>query len=150
MLQSRKRASDTDAEEDRPRRTVSGAMKRFFLIAVLFTLVAVAPSLKGSQRVAIRVSPAVAMEPALLTIRATVEPNDENRKLSLTLESEGYATSSDIPLEGRNSARLNVVEIRDVPSGLYEVRAVLSGPSGPLASTVQVVKIQPAPGGRSR
>lgn len=148
MLQSRKRTSDTDAEEDRPRRTVSGAMKRFFLIALLFTLVVVGPSLKGSQRVTMRVSPAVAMEPALLTIRATVEPNDENRKLSLTLESESYATSSDIPLEGRNSARLNVVEIRDVPSGLYEVRAVLSGPRGPLASTIQVVKIQPAPGGR--
>lgn len=148
MLQSRKRASDTDAEEDRPRRTVSGAMKRLFLIAVLFALVAVGPSLKGSQRVTIRVSPVVAMEPALLTIRASVEPNDENRKLSLTLESEGYTTSSDIPLEGRNSARLNVVEIRDVPSGLYEVRAVLSGSSGPLASTLQVVKIQPAPGSR--
>lgn len=125
-------------------------MNRFFLIAVLFTVVAVTPSVKGSQRVTIRVSPAVAMEPALLTIRATVEPNDENRKLSLMLESEGYATSSDIPLEGRNAARLNVVEIRDVPSGLYEVRAVLSGPTGPLASTLQVVKIQPAPGGRSR
>jgi hypothetical protein len=124
-------------------------MKRFFLIALLLTLVAVGPTLKGNQRVAIRVSPAVAMEPAILTIRATVEPNDENRKLSLMLESEGYATSSDIPLEGRNSARLNVVEIRDVPSGLYEVRAVLSGAGGPLASTIQLVKIQQAPG-RSR
>ena len=125
-------------------------MKRFFLVALLLSLVVVAPAVNGSQRVAIRVSPVVAMEPAALTIRATVEPSDENRKLSVTLDSDGgYSTSSDIPLEGRNSARLNVVELRDVPSGLYEVRAVLMGATGPLAATLQVVKIQPAPG-RSR
>jgi hypothetical protein len=123
-------------------------MNRLFVVALLFTLV-VAPSLRGSQRVALRVSPVVAMEPAALTIRATVEPSDENRKLSVTLDSDDYSTSSDIPLEGRNSARLNVLEIRDVPSGLYEIRAVVSGTSGPIASTIQVVKIQPAPG-RSR
>lgn len=123
-------------------------MNRFFLVALLFAVV-VAPPVKGSQRVAIKVSPVVAMEPAALTIRATVEPSDENRRLSVTLDSEGYSTSSDIPLEGRNSARLNVIELRDVPSGLYEVRAELSGMNGPIASTLQVVKIQPAPG-RSR
>ena len=121
-------------------------MKRFFLVTLLLAIVAIAPSLTGSQRVAVRVSPIVAMEPAALTIRATVEPSDENRKLSLTLDSETYSTTSVIPLEGRNASRLNVVEIRDVPSGLYEVRAVLSGASGPLASTIQLVKIQPAPG----
>jgi hypothetical protein len=125
-------------------------MKRFFRVALLLSLIVVGPAVHGSQRVAIRVSPVVAMEPAALTIRATVEPSDENRKLSVTLDSNGgYSTSSDIPLEGRNSARLNVVELRDVPSGLYEVRAVLMGATGPLAATLQVVKIQPAPG-RSR
>ena len=123
-------------------------MKRFFLIALLGAL-AVGPQLTGSQRVAIRVSPAVAMEPAFLTIRAIVEPSDENRKLTVTIDSAGYSSSSDIPLEGRSSARLNVLEIRDVPSGLYEVSAVVSGPKGPLATTMQLVKIQPAPG-RSR
>jgi hypothetical protein len=76
-------------------------MKRFFLITLLGVL-AVGPQIAGSQRVAIRVSPAVAMEPAFLTIRATVEPSDENRKLTVTIDSEGYSSSSDIPLEGRS------------------------------------------------
>ena len=58
-------------------------MNRFFLIALLFAVV-VAPPVKGSQRVAIKVSPVVAMEPAALTIRATVEPSDENRRLRAT------------------------------------------------------------------
>ena len=122
------------------------AMKRLFLIAVLLAVAVFAPPVAGSQRVAIRVSPAVAMEPALLTIRASVEPSDENRKLSVMVDSEGYRSTSDIPLEGRNSARLNVLEIRDVPSGLYEIRAVVSSSSGPVATTMQLVKIQPAPG----
>jgi len=94
---------------------------------------------KGAGAIAFKVDGDV-LEPKGL------EPSDENRRLSVTLDSEGYSTSSDIPLEGRNSARLNVIELRDVPSGLYEVRAELSGMNGPIATTLQVVKIQPAPG----
>ena len=121
-------------------------MKNLFLMAVLGALMLSAPSLTGTPKITVRVSPAVALEPALLTIRTTVEPSDENRKLRVTLDSETYASSSDIPLEGRNAARMNVIEIRDVPSGLYEVRAVVSGSTGPLAETMQLVKIQPAVG----
>ena len=120
-------------------------MKRFFLVTLLFA-VAVAPQLTGSQRVAMRVSPVVAMEPALLTIRATIEPSDENRALRISIDSGDYSSSSDVPLEGRYSSRLKVVELRDVPSGLYEVRAVVSGSRGPIAETIQVVKVQPAVG----
>lgn len=86
------------------------------------------------------------MAPASMTIRATVEPSDDNRNLSVVVDSESYSTNSDIPLEGRSSARLNVIELRDVPSGLYEVRAVLMGSHGPIVSTLKLVKIQPAPG----
>jgi hypothetical protein len=146
MLQSRKRASDTDARRTALRLDGNGDMKRFFLITLLFALMVAAPPVHGGQRVALHVSPIVAMEPALLTIRASVEPSEDNRKLSVTLDSDAYSTTSEIDLEGRNAARLNVIELRDVPSGLYEVRAVVSGAKGPIASTLQVVKIQPAPG----
>src|SRR5262245_18747170 len=121
-------------------------MKKVVLMAFLGAFAVGAPPIKGGERIAVRVSPVVAMEPAYLTIRASVEPSDENRKLTVTVESEEYSSSSDIPLEGRNAARLNVVEVRDVPSGLYEIRAVVSGNSGPLAETMQLVKIQPARG----
>ncbi len=86
------------------------------------------------------------MAPAFLTIRTTVEPNDNNRRLNVVVDSDGYSTSSEIPLEGRNAARLNVIELRDVPSGLYEVRAVLEGSHGPIASSMQLVRVAPAPG----
>ena len=121
-------------------------MKKLVLLAFLSVFAVGAQPIKGGERIAVRVSPAVAMEPAYLTIRTSVEPSDENRKLTVTVESEEYSSSSDIPLEGRNAARLSVLEVRDVPSGLYEIRAVVSGTRGPLAETMQLVKIQPARG----
>jgi hypothetical protein len=103
-------------------------------------------SLGGAERVTIRVSPTVAMAPALLTIRTTIEPNDDNRLLRVNVDSGGYSTSSDIPLEGRSAPRLNVVQVKNVPSGVYEVRAVLVGSTGPRATTMQLVRIAPAAG----
>lgn len=86
------------------------------------------------------------MAPAFLTIRTTIEPNEDNRRLNVVVDSGDYTTSSEIPLEGRNAARLNVIELKDVPSGLYEVSAVLIGSRGPIASTMQLVKIEPEAG----
>jgi hypothetical protein len=121
-------------------------MKHLSVAAGVCALLIFAPQVRGNQRLAIRVSPVVAMAPAALTIRATVEPSDDNRTLNVVVDSDGYSTSSDIPLEGRSSARLNVIELKDVPSGLYEVRAVLMGSRGQIASTIQLVKVQPSPG----
>jgi hypothetical protein len=38
------------------------------------------------------------------------------------------------------------MEVRDVPTGLYEVRAVPVGLSGPIAKTMQLVKVERAAG----
>jgi hypothetical protein len=121
-------------------------MKKLSLAAAASALLVVAPQVGGGQHLALRVSPIVAMAPAVLTIRTSIEPNDDNRSLNVVVDSGDYSTTSNIPLEGRNSARLSVIELKDVPSGLYEVRAVLMGSRGPIASSMQLVKIAPAPG----
>jgi len=120
-------------------------MKLLSLVALLSALALTAP-VDARPRVAIRVSPAVAFAPATLTVRTTVEPSDENRMLSIEVDSSTFRTTSEIPLDGRNAQRTNVIELRDVPTGLYEVRAVLVGPSGPIAKTLQLVKVEPAAG----
>ena len=145
MLQSGKRTSDIDKAESHCLDGAS-AMKKLSLAAVASALLLVAPHVRGGQHLAIRVSPVVAIAPAFLTIRTTIEPNDDNRSLNVVLDSGDYSTSSEIPLEGRNSARLSVIEIKDVPSGLYEVRAILMGSRGPIATTMRLVKIEPAAG----
>jgi hypothetical protein len=116
------------------------------LSAVLCGLVLAGPHLDAGSRLAIRVSPAVALAPALVTVRITIEPSDDNRMLNVDVDSSAYHRSSEIPLDGRNTPRVTILEVKDLPTGLYEVRAVLTGPGGPFAHTMQLVKVEPAAG----
>jgi len=123
-------------------------MKALLLVALLSTVAITVLPIEAGPRVAIRVSPAVAFAPAVLTVRTTVEPSDNNRMLSIEVDSSTYRRSSEIPLDGKNAQRTSVIELRDVPIGLYEVRAVLVGQSGPIARTMQLVKVEAAAGSR--
>src|SRR5258705_1554522 len=105
-------------------------MKKLSIVVSLCALILSAPHLSGGQRLAIRVSPAVALAPALLTVRTTIEPSDDNRRLNIVVDSPTYHRSSAIPLDGKNAHRVNVFEVKGVPPGLYEVRAILVGPGG--------------------
>jgi hypothetical protein len=120
-------------------------MKKISTVATLCALVLTA-HLTGGQRLAIRVSPAVALAPALVTVRTTIEPSDDNRMLSIVVDSPTYHRSSEIPLDGKNAQRQSVFELKGLPTGLYEVRAILTGPGGPIANSMQLVKIEPAAG----
>jgi hypothetical protein len=102
----------------------------------------------AGQRISIRVSPAVALAPAFLRVQVTVEPNDDNRLLDIEIDSPAYSRTSEITLDGKNAQRVNLLEVKGVPSGLYEVRATLTGPSGPIAKSMQIVKVEPAAGAR--
>jgi hypothetical protein len=118
-------------------------------VAVVLVLAALAvPAVAGGQKLVLRVSPAVAQAPAILTVRTTVETDADNRALAIVVESATFHRSSEIPLDGASAPRLNVVELRDIPSGLYEVRATLVGAHGPRANSMQLVKVEPGFGGR--
>jgi len=121
-------------------------MKKILLAGLVCATIATVPRAEGGGRLSVRVTPAVAMAPARLIVRTMVEPNDDNRLLAISLESATYVRSSEVQLAGREAQKLNVFELRDVPTGLYEVRATLFGTRGTLADTVQVVKVEPSPG----
>src|SRR5215470_8325747 len=116
-------------------------MKRIAFVALLSAVVVNTPA-HGGSRVSIRVSPAMAFAPALLTVRATVEPNDDNRMLAIEVDSSTYRRTSEIPLDSKSAPRTNVIELKDVPPGLYEVRAILIGASGPVAKAMQLVRVE--------
>jgi hypothetical protein len=115
-------------------------------LAFLLAVVASAPPISGGQRLSLQVSPAVALAPAFLTVRTTIEPSEDNRLLNIEVDSSSYHRSTEIPLDGKHSPRMNVFEIKRLPTGLYEVRAVLVGAAGPIASTMKLVKVEPAAG----
>lgn len=98
-------------------------------------LVAALPVSAGSK-LAIHVSPAVAYEPASLTIRLSVEPNADNRTLVVVAESQEFFRSSYLYLDGERAARTSVVSYRSLPAGDYQVRGTLLDSRGEARATV--------------
>ena len=121
-------------------------MRKAAAIGLLSSLGLVQGLVAGNQRLTVRVSPTVAVAPAALTVRAFVEPDDANRFLSIVVSSARYERTSEVPLDGKQSQRMNLLELRDVPPGLYEITATLVGSAGRLARATQMVKVMPSPG----
>src|SRR5579862_5587048 len=96
---------------------------RIFATAVV--LVGGAKTLDAGQRVELRVSPLVAFAPADVNVRAMVEADSANRSMLIEVDSNDFYRSSEIQLDGERAARTNVFSFRDLPSGLYELRATV-------------------------
>jgi hypothetical protein len=95
------------------------------------------------------VTPAIQREPAIVTVRATIEASPDNRMLEVTAKSAELARTSKLPVDGaKDAAQQKVVEFRDLPSGLYQITGVLIGSQGPRATVVRLAKIEPGPGSR--
>jgi len=92
--------------------------------------IAAATSIGANQPLAIRVSPAVAFAPANLVVRATVEPDADNREMEIVADAASFYRSSTISLEGASAPRTTQFEFRSLPPGEYEVTAVVTGAGG--------------------
>lgn len=112
----------------------------FVLLCACMTL---GTPLPGAQVVTIRVSPAMARQPASIKIIATVEPDSRNRTLEISAESAGYATARQMQLEGANAQRVFETELRDIPQGDYDVVATVIGTAGRRATASRVVVVMP-------
>jgi hypothetical protein len=94
-----------------------------FFLAVFF----LAGSLGASEKVAIHVTPAVSFAPANLVIRATVPSDKKNRAIEIVAESPDFYRSSEVQLDGEHAPTVTVCEFQSLPSGMYQVTAVLKG-----------------------
>ena len=101
------------------------------------------PSHAGAKEILmLRVSPAVAFAPANLVVRVTIEADSHNRAMLIVAESEHFYRSSEIELNGDSAPRTTRFEFRSLPSGVYEVSAVLNGAAGePRARVRQQVNV---------
>jgi hypothetical protein len=123
-----------------------GRLRVLAALAFLCVIVA-APPLGSSSLLNVRVTPPVTFAPGFLTVHVTVQPTPENRLLEVIAESDDYYRRSEVSLDGERAARMNVFELKDLPSGMYEVRTVLLGPTGELASAMTLARVA-AVGGR--
>ena len=118
-------------------------MKRAIFLGVLIT---VAVPLDAGERLAMRITPAAALEPAILTVRTVIEADAGNRVLEIVAQSADYYRSSSIELDGASAPRLNVFEFRNLPTGSYEVTSVLVRSGGGGASVTRRFQVAPSRG----
>ena len=81
----------------------------------------------AGERLTIKVSPAVSFAPANLIVRTMIEADAKNRAIEIIAESEDFYRSSEIQLEGDKAPRTTIFEFRSMPSGTYDVKAILRG-----------------------
>jgi hypothetical protein len=92
-------------------------------------------SAHSTERLTMKVTPPVAMAPAGLVVRTTIEKNPENRVLEVIAQSPDYFRSSEMSLDGDRAPRTSEWVFRGLPAGRYEITATLIGPQGQLASS---------------
>jgi hypothetical protein len=117
-------------------------MRSRHLLCGMLVVLATPLGMRGGERLAMRVSPAVAFAPADLIVRMTIESNNANRAVEIIAESTDFYRSSEIPLNGDKAPRTAQLAFRSLPGGVYSVRAVLKGANDEqLAQTRQEVSV---------
>ena len=109
---------------------------------------ACADQLNGSERLTMKVFPAMTVAPADVRVQAIVERDASNRVLRITAESDNFYRSSEIQLDGAKGPLVSVLDFPSLPTGTYQVTGILVGTSGQRAAATKVVRVQPAPGSR--
>ena len=117
-------------------------MRRALLLAGILMAVA---QLGGTETLKMKVSPMQSFAPANLYVRLSIEPNANNRVVSVVAESEDYFRSSEVALEGNQGPRTVLVQFRSVPGGEYEIRGTVGDAVGnEVASARQSVFVLPS------
>ena len=91
----------------------------------------------ANDKLALRVSPAVAFAPANLSVQATIEADPGNRSIEIVAESPDFYRSSEMQLDGDAAPRTSLFQFRSLPTGMYSVRGILRGPGGHEIATVE-------------
>ena len=102
-----------------------------------FLVILTAAGVGANDKLAIRVSPAVAFAPATLRVQTTVEADAANRSVVIIAESEDFYRSSEMQLDGEAAPRTTNFQFRSLPTGEYSVRAILRGPGGHEITSVE-------------
>ena len=82
---------------------------KFRVLAALMMLAAT--PLEAGERLAMRLTPMHAFEPATVIVTATVERDAQNRAMEIESESADFYRSSLVALQGENAPRTTTVEL---------------------------------------
>src|SRR5262245_50252590 len=91
----------------------------------------------ADECLSMKVSPRQALAPVNLRVSVRVEPNADNRALTIVAESPDFYRSSQIQLEGDRAPKTFSIEYPNVPRGEYEVTTMLVDATGRERATVR-------------
>ena len=80
----------------------------------------------AAEPVEVRVSSAFVLEGSNVQVTVRIVPDENNRFLTIQADSPEYYRSSRIQLSGDEAPLIHTMMLRSLPSGVYEVRAILS------------------------
>ena len=86
----------------------------------------IASSTWAAEPVEVRVSSAFVLEGSNVQVTVRIVPDENNRFLTIQADSPEYYRSSRIQLSGDEAPLIHTMMLRSLPSGVYEVRAILS------------------------
>jgi hypothetical protein len=109
---------------------VEGKMSIRFRGSAIGLIVASTIVATAKESVSIQVSPSVSFAPADLRIRTSVEPDADNRAITIVADSESFYRASAIQLDGDRSPKTTVLTFHSLPPGEYNVTAVVIGADG--------------------
>ena len=108
-----------------------------WLIPLSILLVTGVTAADADECMSMRVSPRQALAPVNLRVSVRIEPNADNRVLTIVADSPEFYRSSQIQLEGELAPKTFTIEYPNVPGGTYEVTSVLVNSMGRERATVR-------------
>ena len=112
------------------RRRQKTKLVRMFLLATTAALMASTAPLDARSRLQLRISSYFLPAGSDLSVVVRVEPDEENRELTVFVDSGDYFRSSMEPLDGADAARAHQFRFKSLPAGQYSLVARLEGTKG--------------------
>jgi hypothetical protein len=98
-------------------------------------------SLAADQPLSVQ-APTVMLAPGHLVVETLIDPDPSNKTIRVTAESPEQYRSSEVVLDGGAAPRRNTFEFRDLPTGIYQIRALLLDANGDQrAAVVKTVEV---------
>jgi hypothetical protein len=118
-----------------------------WLIPLSILLITGITAADADECMTMRVSPRQALAPVNLRVSVRIEPNADNRVLTIVADSPEFYRSSQIQLEGDRAPKTVSIEYPNVPGGEYEITSVLVNSVGRERATIhQTARVVPLGG----
>jgi hypothetical protein len=82
-------------------------------------------------------------EPATVRLTVVVAPDERNRTLRVEADGDSFFRAAEASLMGAKDKRFHTVEFRNVPSGVYVLRAEVLSTDAVLGSATQSLSVNP-------